>query len=332
MKRTKDISILASHLRAGGLVAFPTETVYGLGADARDDNAVAAIYAAKGRPQFNPLIVHVDRFETAQKYGVFSETATRLANHFWPGPLTLVLPRVENCPISLLASAGLDSLAIRVPAHPLAQELLMQYGGPLVAPSANPSGQISPTKASHVVAGLGDKVDYVLDGGDCAVGVESTIVSCLGDVPVILRHGGLVRGDIEQVLGFEIFDGADAPSAPSAPGQLTSHYAPSATMRLNATSLQDGEALLGFGDIGPLQPKISLNLSPKGDLQQAAANLFAMMTRLDEMLDEGDVKKIAVSPIPNHGLGEAINDRLNRAAAPRSRREGSDQKSSGQDK
>ncbi len=315
MKSTKDISIVASHLRAGGLVAFPTETVYGLGGDARDDNAVAAIYAAKGRPQFNPLIVHVESFERAKEFGVFNEIAIKLAESFWPGPLTLVVPRAEGCQISLLASAGLDSLAIRVPAHPLAQELLREFGGPLVAPSANPSGQISPTSAQHVIVGLDGKIDLVLDGGQCSVGLESTIVSCLGERPIILRHGGLVRADIEAALGIEILSGNDDKAALTAPGQLTSHYAPNALMRLNAQSLQAGEALLGFGDVENLQAQVSLNLSPLGNVQEAAANLFSMMRQLDEM----GVQKIAVSPIPNQGLGEAINDRLKRAAAPRDR-------------
>ncbi len=315
MKSTKDISIVASHLRAGGLVAFPTETVYGLGGDARDDNAVAAIYAAKGRPQFNPLIVHVESFERAKEFGVFNEVAIKLAENFWPGPLTLVVPRAEGCQISLLASAGLDSLAIRVPAHPLAQKLLREFGGPLVAPSANPSGQISPTSAQHVMVGLDGKIDLVLDGGQCSVGLESTIVSCLGERPIILRHGGLVRADIEAALGIEVLSGNDGKAALTAPGQLTSHYAPNASMRLNAQSLQAGEALLGFGDVESLQAQVSLNLSPLGNVQEAAANLFSMMRQLDEM----GVQKIAVSPIPNQGLGEAINDRLKRAAAPRDR-------------
>lgn len=309
MERTKDINLLADHLRGGGLVAFPTETVYGLGVDARNDKAVAAIYAAKGRPQFNPLIVHVDSFKTAQQFGQFNKMATALANQFWPGPLTLVVPRAKHCPISLLASAGLDSLAIRVPAHPIAQKLLQKFSGPIVAPSANPSGQISPTNADHVVAGLDGKIDYVLDGGDCSVGLESTIVSCLADKPVILRHGGLVRTDIERALGFEIMSGEDAPDALSAPGQLTSHYAPNATMRLNAETVNVDEVLLGFGDVDAT----CLNLSTSANLQEAAANLFAMMRQLDDM----GTKIIAVSPIPNHGLGEAINDRLKRAAAPR---------------
>ena len=265
MKRTKDINLLATHLRGGGLVAFPTETVYGLGADACDDKAVAAIYAAKGRPQFNPLIVHVDSFKTAQQFGQFNEVAVNLANQFWPGPLTLVVPRSKNCPISLLASAGLDSLAIRVPAHPLAQKLLQEFAGPLVAPSANPSGQISPTSAEHVIAGLNGKIDYVLDGGDSAVGLESTIISCLGDTPVILRHGGLARSDVERALGFKVLSGQDAPNAPSAPGQLTSHYAPNATMRLNAEAAQADEALLGFGDVDTT----CLNLSPFGELTRS---------------------------------------------------------------
>ncbi len=322
MKSTKDISIVAEHLRGGGLAAFPTETVYGLGGDALDENAVAAIFAAKGRPQFNPLIVHVENIERAKEFGVFNEVATKLAQNFWPGPLTLVVPRVEGCQISLLASAGLDSLAIRVPAHPLAQELLREFGGPLVAPSANPSGQISPTSARHVMAGLDGKIDMVLDGGQCSVGLESTIVSCLGDRPVILRHGGLVRTDIEAALGIEVLSGTDDKAALTAPGQLTSHYAPNAEMRLNAQSLQAGEALLGFGDVESLQTQVSLNLSRLGNVQEAAANLFSMMCQLDEM----GVQKIAVSPIPNVGLGEAINDRLKRAAAPRDTPRGGDSK------
>jgi len=310
MKRTTDISAAVAQLKSGKLVAFPTETVYGLGGDGLNDRVVAAIYAAKGRPQFNPLIVHVASFEAAKKLARFNPLASTLAQKFWPGPLTLVVPRLPDCPVSLLASAGLDSLAIRVPAHPLAQELLQQYAGPLVAPSANPSGAISPTSADHVIAGLQGKIDMVLDGGDCQVGVESTIVSCLGNEPVILRHGGVARKDIENLLGISVADGAGDSTAPTAPGQLLSHYAPKASVRLNVLKPAANEAYLGFGKtaVEPL-----LNLSPDGDLTEAAANLFKMLHQLDDM----DVAKIAVSPIPQTGLGEAINDRLRRAAAPR---------------
>ena len=226
MKRTTDISLAAAHLKAGKLVAFPTETVYGLGGDACDDNAVAAIFQAKGRPQFNPLIVHVASFLVAQKLAKFNLAAEKLATALWPGPMTLVVPRAPDCPVSLLVSAGLDSLAIRVPAHPLAQALLAQIDSPIAAPSANPSGAISPTSADHVIAGLTKKIHMVLDGGDCPVGVESTIVSCLTNTPQILRHGGLARKDIEAVLGTEIADGQHSNTAPTAPGQLKSHYAP----------------------------------------------------------------------------------------------------------
>jgi len=310
MKRTTDISTAIAHLKNHGLVAFPTETVYGLGGDACNDQVVAKIYAAKGRPQFNPLIVHVASFEAAKELAQFNLVALKLAEKFWPGPLTIVVPRLPDCPVSLLASAGLDSLAIRVPAHPLAQRLLKQYGGPLVAPSANPSGAISPTSTEHVIAGLEGKIDMVLDGGECEVGVESTIVSCLDDVPVILRHGGVPRSDIEALLAMKVADGAENAKTPTAPGQLLSHYAPKARVRLEVSEPASDEAYLGFGSLA-VEPL--LNLSTKGDLTEAAANLFKMLHQLDRQ----GVEKIAVSPIPNHGLGEAINDRLRRAAAPR---------------
>jgi len=310
MKRTTDISLAADRLKSGGLVAFATETVYGLGADARNDQAVAAIYKAKGRPQFNPLIVHVALLEVAQKLGTFNDVAQKLAGAFWPGPLTLVVPRLPDCPVSLLATAGLDSLAIRVPAHKQAQALLEQFDGPVVAPSANPSGAVSPTSVEHVIAGLGGKIDMVLDGGDCAVGVESTIVSCLEEKPVILRHGGLVRAEIEAVLGVAVADGQIDSNNPTAPGQLQSHYAPRAKLRLNVVRPQKHEAFLEFG---PCDIEPDLNLSPKADLAEAAANLFKML----HLLDTGVVDNIAVAPIPNYGLGEAINDRLHRAAARR---------------
>ncbi len=310
MKRTTDISLAADHLKSGGLVAFATETVYGLGADASNDQAVAAIFQAKGRPQFNPLIVHVATFEAAQKLGAFNQEAQKLAQAFWPGPLTLVIPRLPDCPVSLLATAGLDSLAIRVPAHAGTQKLLTEFGGPVVAPSANPSGMISPTRVEHVMSGLEGKIDMVLDGGDCGIGVESTIVSCLAEQPKILRHGGLARGDIENVLGLQIPDGMNDAANPTAPGQLQSHYAPKARLRLNVVVPEKHEAFLEFG---PSDMEPDLNLSTTGNLAEAATNLFRMLHKLDAQ----GVGKIAIAPIPNHGLGEAINDRLRRAATPR---------------
>ncbi len=299
----KAVDILA----AGGLVAFPTETVYGLGADATNDLAVAKIYAAKGRPDFNPLIAHVLDVDAGFELAEFPHDALKLAARFWPGPLTLVLPRRDTCPVSMLASAGLASLALRVPAHPAALELLREFGKPVVAPSANPSGRISPTTAEHVIAGLGDKVDLVLDGGPSAVGLESTIVSFLDERPRLLRSGGLSRQTIEKALGYELLT-APVAEPLHAPGQLESHYAPHARMRLNAASWREGEARLGFG-----AHDAPLNLSPKGDVVEAAANLFSMLLTLDAQKPA----IIAVAPIPNTGLGEAINDRLTRAAAPR---------------
>ena len=301
-----DISKAVEILRGGGLVAFPTETVYGLGADATQDHAVAKIYAAKGRPSFNPLIVHVADAKAAFALGEFSGDALKLAGQFWPGPLTLVVPRKPSCAVSLLASAGLPSIALRVPAHPLALELLRDVGLPIVAPSANPSGRISPTTAQHVREGLGDKVDYILDGGACAVGLESTIVSLLDETPRLLRAGGLARDAIEDALGRNLQEAEGGPL--HAPGQLESHYAPRALMRLHATQWRDGEACLGFGTMDA-----PLNLSLKGDVVEAAANLFSML----HQLDQSNASVIAVAEIPMQGLGEAINDRLKRAAAPR---------------
>ena len=301
-----DVLRAAAIIQSGGLIAFPTETVYGLGADATNNLAVAKIYEAKGRPQFNPLIAHVGDVEEAFALAAFNADALKLAARFWPGPLTLVLPRRAGCPVSMLASAGLPSLALRVPQHPLALELLRAVSRPIVAPSANPSGKISPTTAAHVRERLGDKVDLILDGGPCAVGLESTIVSLLDDTPRLLRAGGLARGEIEDALGVELL----APSAGPlhAPGQLESHYAPQARLRLNAVEWEKGEARLGFGAMDA-----PLNLSPRGDVVEAAANLFAMLHTLDA---EG-AATIAVAPIPMRGLGEAINDRLKRAAAPK---------------
>lgn len=296
----------AAILRDGGLVSFPTETVYGLGADACDDRAVAGIYAAKGRPSFNPLIVHLPELTAAQEYCDFNDDALRLATEFWPGALTLVLPLKQGAGISKLVTAGLDTLAVRVPDHALAQDLLRWFGGPVAAPSANPSGRVSPTSADHVAAGLAGRIDAVLDGGDCTVGVESTIVSCIGQ-PAQLRAGGIPAEALSARLGAPLLLPAD-PAVPIAPGQLAAHYAPQGRVRLNATQVEDDEVLLGFGPVGA-----ALNLSPSGDLTEAASRLFASLHTLDAM----GAAKIAVSPIPDHGLGAAINDRLRRAAAPR---------------
>ncbi len=292
-------------LRAGEPVAFPTETVYGLGADATSDRAVAGIFAAKDRPRFNPLIVHLADMGQVDALVEFSPLAERLASAFWPGPLTLVLPLRADAEISTLVTAGLPTLALRVPAHPVAQALLRATGRPVAAPSANRSGRVSPTTADHVLADLGGRIAAVLDGGACAVGVESTIVG-MAPEPTLLRPGGLPAEAIEACL--------DAPLARAgggtvtSPGQLASHYAPRGVLRLNAERAEPGEVLLGFGTVDA-----PLNLSQAGDLTEAAANLFAHLHRLDR---EG-ATRIAVSPIPDHGLGRAINDRLRRAAAPR---------------
>ena len=291
-------------LRDGGLVAFPTETVYGLGADATNGRAVARIYEAKGRPQFNPLIVHVRDADEAARYAVFHGPARQLAEAFWPGALTLVLPRTVDCPLSTLVSAGLDTVALRVPAHPVAAKLIAQSGLPIAAPSANASGRITATTAAHVARSLGDKVDVILDGGAAPLGLESTVVGFDGERPVLLRAGAIARDAIEAVVGP-----LGAPDdAIRSPGQLASHYAPRAALRLSAREARDGETLLGFG---PDAPRGARNLSASGDLREAAANLFAMLHELD------GAGAIAVMPIPNEGLGEAINDRLARAAAPR---------------
>ncbi len=300
------ISRAADLLRAGQLVAFPTETVYGLGADARNDTAVAQIFAAKGRPSFNPLIVHVADLAAARSLADFNATALRLAEAFWPGPLTLVLPLKGDNPLSPLVSAGLPTVAIRIPEHALGHALLCQFGGPIAAPSANPSGSVSPSRAQHVIDGLAGRIAAVLDGGRCPVGLESTIVG-FQPTATLLRPGGLPPEIIEQCLGEKLAS-PQAQSTPSAPGQLTSHYAPNAAIRLNVSKAEKDETLLGFGPVD-----CDLNLSPTGDLVQAAASLFHALRELDAR----DVAKIAVSPIPMHGLGIAINDRLSRAAAPR---------------
>lgn len=309
---TTDIAAAATALRTGALVAFATETVYGLGANACDGQAVARIYEAKGRPSFNPLIIHMPDAEQAMKLGKFNADAIKLAEIFWPGPLTIVVERADDCPVSQLASAGLSSLAIRVPGRESARELLRLASCPVAAPSANISGQISPTRAQHVIAGLSDRIWGVLDGGDCEVGLESTIVSCLGKTPVILRPGGLSREQIEEALGKSVETQTGSTNDPISPGQLASHYAPNAAVRLNAKEARPGEAYLAFGKREP-EADIIRNLSPTKNLQEAAANLFAMLHTLDML----GAETIAVAPIPNEGLGVAINDRLVRAAAPR---------------
>ena len=296
----------ASVLQEGALVAFPTETVYGLGGDARNDMAVARIFEAKGRPRFNPLIVHVNSVAAAQEFVAWPEEADILAQAFWPGPLTLVLPLKPGSGLSPLVTADLPTLAIRVPAHPVAQSLLAAFDGPVAAPSANPSGRISPTTAGHVMAGLEGRIAAILDGGACDVGVESTIVG-LAERPTLLRPGGLPIEALEAALHTPL--AAHGPDDPlTAPGQMASHYAPGAKVRLNAEERRPGELLLGFGAVAA-----DLNLSPGGDLTEAAANLFHHL----HALDAKGAGAIAVSPIPDHGLGRAINDRLRRAAAPR---------------
>lgn len=305
------IAAAAACLKAGGLVAFPTETVYGLGADAGNGEAVARLYAAKGRPAFNPLIAHVADTKAARAIATFDAAAARLAEAFWPGPLTLVLPKQPDCGVADLALAGLDSVAVRVPSHPVALALLKAFNGAVVAPSANRSGHVSPTSAAHVLGDLRGRIDLVLDAGPCTVGVESTIVSCLGE-PTLLRPGGLPREQIERVLGKPLAVPVTADDAPLAPGMLASHYAPKARLRLDSLAPHEGEALLAFGP-APEYSGTTLNLSPRGDLIEAAANLFSHL----RALDASGAKCIAVMSIPQNGLGDAINDRLARAAAPR---------------
>ncbi len=311
------IADAAAILAAGGLVAFPTETVYGLGADATNGQAVARLYVAKGRPAFNPLIAHVADLAAARRLAQFDADAERLAAALWPGPLTLVLPKAPGCAVTELATSGLETIAVRAPDHRVGRALLNAFAGPIVAPSANRSGHVSPTTAAHVEADLSGRIDLIIDGGATTVGVESTIVACLGE-PTLLRPGGVPRAAIEKVLGRKI---ADAPAsaaaeadAPLAPGMLASHYAPRARLRLNATDLRAGEVLLAFGaaKVGASLPTDKVrNLSPRGDLIEAAANLFSHLRALDAL----GAKTIAVMPIPREGLGEAINDRLARAAA-----------------
>ena len=310
------LSRAAALIRAGEPVAFPTETVYGLGADARSDVAVARLYAAKERPRFNPLIAHVLSVQEARREGVFGPEALALASAFWPGPLTLVVPVTERGSVCGLARAGLGSVALRVPAHPIALAVIAAVGGPVAAPSANRSGRVSPTEAAHVLGELDGRIPLVVDGGACAIGVESTILSCLDGAVTLLRPGGVGREAIETVLERRLYTAAHPEgAAPVAPGLLASHYAPAAVVRLGATEVREGEAVLDFGGAlaGFAGRPAYLDLSPAGDLAEAAARLFGFLRRLDA----AGLAAIAIAPVPETGPGEAINDRLRRAAAPR---------------
>jgi L-threonylcarbamoyladenylate synthase len=306
------IAEAARALSDGKLVAFPTETVYGLGARADNPRAVAALYAAKGRPSFNPLIAHVRDLEAAKRLGIFNEDALTLANKFWPGPLTIVVKAVNDGAVCELARAGLETIAIRMPAHNVARELLAAVPFPIVAPSANRSGHVSPTSAQHVADDLDGMIDLILDSGATSVGLESTIVDCSGATPRLLRSGGIARKQIEQAVG-KLEAAKDDEVA--APGMMASHYAPKAKLRLDASEVRENEAYLAFGAVPAIvqHAKKVLNLSGSGDLTEAAANLYAHL----RTLDAGGVKAIAVAPIPGEGLGEAIRDRLQRAATPR---------------
>ena len=312
------IAEAAEKLRQGGLVAFPTETVYGLGADATNTDAVARIFRAKGRPAYNPLICHVAGLAEAQMLGMFDQRAEKIAAAFWPGALTLIVKRRPNCPATPAVSAGLDSIAIRVPDNELALSLLRQTGRPLAAPSANRSGAVSPTTAAHVVESLGTAVDLIVDGGACRVGVESTVLAIDGPTPVLLRPGGVTLEMLTDVLGDVALAEKSDVDQPKSPGMLASHYAPNLPLRmdariLNAESLKPGEVLLAFGPEAPADPAPVLNLSENGNLAEAAANLFDYLRLLDQDVYTG----IAVMPIPDQGIGRAINDRLRRATAPR---------------
>lgn len=310
-----------STLSAGGLVAFPTETVYGLGADATNDSAVAKLYAAKERPSFNPLIAHVADLAAARRLAQFDVEALELAEAFWPGPLTLVLPKLHGCPVGQLATAGLDTIAVRVPNHPVARDILAAFGKPVVAPSANRSGRVSPTSAQHVQADLAGRIALIVDDGASPLGLESTILACVGRT-ALLRPGAISRATVERFLGRDISvttiaaDAGGGDGHPVAPGMLASHYAPRAALRMNAVTIAPGEALLAFGPTLPHDAGNAwtiLNLSGRGELVEAAANLFNYL----RLLDGSGTSSIAVMPIPDEELGEAINDRLRHAAAPR---------------
>jgi len=302
------IKAAADALRRGELVAFPTETVYGLGADATNSRAVAALFAAKGRPRFNPLIAHVADVAAAARLGELAASGRRLAAAFWPGPLTLVVARRADCPVADLATAGLATLALRVPAHPVAQLLLGDVDRPIAAPSANRSGHVSPTTAEHVATDLGEAIAAILDGGASGIGLESTVVDVTGE-PIILRPGGIARADIDRVIGRPVSVADGEPTRPASPGMAARHYAPATPLRLNARDVGAGEALLAFGTPIPHAGAV-VNLSPSADLAEAAANLYAAL----RALDRAGATRIAAMPIPEEGLGEAINDRLRRAA------------------
>lgn len=303
----KTVRAAAAALARGDLVGLPTETVYGLGADATNAEAVAKIFAAKGRPHFNPLISHVASLEAAEALGVFSPLARRLAEAFWPGPLSLVVPRQPDCAVCDLACAGLDTIALRVPSHPLMQQVLRAFAKPVAAPSANVSGRPSPTNAAHVREEFGDRITLVLDGGPSAVGLESAVVSVIGDQATLLRLGGLSREALEAVAGHLLAPDASAKAAPASPGMVLRHYAPRAPVLLNGPSAQAGEVMIGFG---PGYEGAEFNLSPSGDLVEAAAQLFAMLRAADAL----NPSAIVIAAIPETGLGEAIADRLRRAA------------------
>ena len=304
------IAAAGAALRRGALVAFPTETVYGLGADASNERAVAAIFAAKGRPRFNPLIVHVADVDCAERLGSLTDSGRQLAAAFWPGALTLVVAKQPRCRVADLATAGLATVALRVPAHPFAQALLRAADRPVAAPSANRSGHVSATTAAHVAADLGESVSLILDGGPTPIGLESTVVDATGPEPLILRLGGLARESLERILSRPLALARGEAGRPASPGMLTRHYAPATKLRLDAVKVRDGEALLAFGPVVPEHGAAMVNLSPSGDLVEAAANLFSALRELDA----AGAQAIAVMPIPHAGLGEAINDRLQRAA------------------
>jgi L-threonylcarbamoyladenylate synthase len=303
----KTVRAAAAALAHGDLVGLPTETVYGLGADATNAEAVAKIFAAKGRPHFNPLISHVASLEAAEALGVFSPMARKLAEAFWPGPLSLVVPRQPGCAVCDLACAGLDTIALRVPSHPLMQQVLGAFGKPVAAPSANVSGRPSPTTATHVLEEFGDRIALVLDGGPSVVGLESAVVSVIGDQATLLRLGGLSREALEAVAGPLLAPDASAKAAPASPGMVLRHYAPRAPVRLNGSSAQAGEVMIGFG---PGYEGAEFNLSPSGDVVEAAAHLFSMLRAADAL----NPSAIVIAAIPETGLGEAIADRLRRAA------------------
>ena len=310
----ENIKKATARLAAGGLVALPTETVYGLGADATNDRAVAEIFAAKGRPNFNPLIVHFINKDDAAEAVEFNAAAEHLASVFWPGPLTLILPRRKNANISLLCSAGLPTLAVRVPAHPVIRQVIKDLGRPIAAPSANASGSLSPTTPQHVAESLGERAGMILAGGKAAVGLESTVVDMTGAVPVLLRPGAVTLEDLQQQIGEVLVETEAVSENPKSPGQLLKHYAPKTPLRLKAVDVKKGEALLAFGSTRFMNIKDAaqvLNLSEAGDLNEAAANLFICL----RLLDVSGIARAAIAPVPARGLGTAINDRLARAAA-----------------